>query len=267
MTFPNTVSPSHPPATDDRPDSDTLRAAWARLGALFAVTPAREAVDLEALICATAAVAREDQRLFVVPASWLAVHHHLVDARRLGRRIEALGQPESATVGALLALADSATPGRTALALALRHCRPLDRPEPLFPVMARSPGLLRLLRADALPLFRQWGFWHDDDTLQPSAVRPVQWIVEKCPELRFRLLVGPGLDAEVLRFAADSPSSIAALARRAGASYAATHAAVQRLAARGLLAEADGGWGLGATLALAAAHPTPVVRATRRARG
>lgn len=233
-----------------RADADALRAAWARIGALFAVAPMREAVDLEDLICATAMMAREDQRLFVVPASWLAVHHHLLDARRLGRRIDVLGQPESATLGALLSLAASEAPGRTAIASAIEHCRALERAEPLFPVVARSPGLVRLLKEDALPLFRQWGFWHDDASLQLSAIRPVQWILEQCPELRFRLLVGPGTDAEVLRQAAEGPMNIAELARRSEASYAAAHAAVQRLASRGLLAERAGVWTLGPTIAI-----------------
>lgn len=255
MTSPSTTAHSRPAAGARLANADALRSAWTRVGALFAVAPMREPVDLEELVCATAAVAREDQRLFVVPASWLAVHHHLLDARRLGRHIDGLGPIESATIGALLSLAASAAPGRTALASALEHCRPLDQPEPLFPVMARSPGLLRLLQEDALPLFRQWGFWHDDASLQPSAVRPVRWILEQCPELRFRLLVGPGLEAEVLHHVAQEPLCIAEIARRTDASYAAAHAAVQRLAGRGLLTEASGAWALGPTVPTVRAQP------------
>ncbi len=236
-------------ARDVHRDPDALRAAWARVGALFAVVPTSTPVDLEELICATARVARGDQRLFVVPASWLAVHHHLVDARRLGRRIDVLDPVASATMGALLSVASAGAGVKNALVSATDHCRPLTAPEPLFTVMAQSPGLLGLLKTNALPLFERWGFWHDDAALQLSAVRPVQWIIETCPELRYRLVLGPGLDAEVLTLADAAPASIAALARRLGSSYAATHAAVQKLAARGLLAESPAGWGLGPALA------------------
>ena len=236
-------------------DPSALRSAWSRLGALFPVHPATRPVDLEELICATALAARADQRLFVVPASWLAVHHHLVDARRLGRRIERFDIVASATMGALLSVASVGAGSKNALVSAAEHCRPLETPEPLFPSAGRSPGLLRLLQADALPLFERWGFWHDDATLQLSAVRPIGWILETCPELRFRLLLGPGLDAEVLAHAEAGVGSIAELARRIGSSYAATHGAVHKLAARGLLAAGPEGWFLGPTLALAHRRP------------
>jgi hypothetical protein len=244
---------------------DVLRAAWTRVGALFSVVPASAPVDLEDLICATAEEARSDQRLFVVPASWLAVHHHLVDARRLGRRIDRLAPEVSATMGALLSLASAAAGAKNPLVSATAHCRALNTPEPLFPVMARTPGLLRLLKEDSLPLFTRWGFWHDDATLQLSAVRPVHWIVENCPELRYRLLVGPGLDAEVLAAADAAPTSIADIAKRLGSSYAATHAAVRKLAARGLLAESEAGWRPG-PMAWQDARQTGV-RADRQSRG
>lgn len=83
---------------------------------------------------------------------WLAEHHHVVDARRLGQRLAAVDLGTSTTAGALLAMATRETTGSTALEAALTHCRPLAVPEPLFPVMARHPGLLALVKASREPL-------------------------------------------------------------------------------------------------------------------
>lgn len=111
-----------------------LRAAWARVGALFPVEPASGPVDLENLLCATAQVARDDQRLFVVGASWLAMHSRFVDVPRLNRGILMLEPVSSATLGALLALAGSEVGANNPLSAASECCRPLQTPEPLFRV-------------------------------------------------------------------------------------------------------------------------------------
>jgi hypothetical protein len=166
--------------------------AWTRLGALFNTAPATTRVDLEQLIVDTAGVARSDERLFVMAASWLAEHHPLIDARRLGRRLDRVDPDTSATAGALLAMATRETTGATALEAALTYCRPLAVPELLFPVMARHPGLLTLVKAETLPLFAVWGFWHNDAVLKRNAIRPIGWVLQHCPELRIRALLGTG---------------------------------------------------------------------------
>jgi hypothetical protein len=222
---------------DERLD---LMRAWTRLGALFNTRPAAGRVDLEQLIAETATAARADERLFVMAASWLAEHHHLVDARRLGRRLDTLDGVSSATAGAMLSMAAQETTGATALSAALSHCRPLENPIPLFPVMKRYPGLLALIRAESLPLFTQWGFWHNDAVLKRNAIRPVAWILQHCPELRIRALLGTGLDTELVELVTEAPRTVADVARETGASYAATHAAATRLNGRGLLARQTG---------------------------
>lgn len=161
---------------------------WTRIGALFNTAPAAERVDLESLVLDTAAHARSDERLFVMAASWLAAHHHLLDARRLGRRLtsSAVGAETAAVAGAMLSFARSGVSGPTALDAAIRYCRPLPTLVPLFPQLEAHPVLLTLVKKEALPLFKTWGFWHNDATLKLNAIRPATWIVQHCPELLLR---------------------------------------------------------------------------------
>lgn len=236
------VSPREPSRAAEARRIELMR-AWTRLGALFNTAPATTRVDLEQLIVDTVGVARHDERLFVMAGSWLAEHHHLVDARRLGRRLDAVDASTSATAGALLAIAAQATTGSTALEAAATHCRPLAVPEPLFPVMLQYPGLLALVKAETLPLFAAWGFWHNDAVLKRNAMRPIGWILQHCPELRIRALLGTGLDAEVVELVTTAPHTVAEITRETKASYAATHTAVMRLQGRGLLVcRADKAW-------------------------
>jgi hypothetical protein len=36
--------------------------------------------------------------------------------------------------------------------------------------------------SNALPIFAAWGVWHDDQTLEPAAIRPVTWLLGRVPE-------------------------------------------------------------------------------------
>jgi len=121
------------------------------------------------------------------------------------------------------------------LTAAARHCSPLAEPRVFFEAVAASPVLSAFARESALPVFARWGLWHDELSLKPDAVRPVGWILEHCPELRVRALLGAGLDGEIVEALRARPHSITELARDSGAPYAATHEATARLVARGLV--------------------------------
>ena len=186
-------------------DRATAAGRWARVGVLFTVAPAPDPVDLEALVVDTAAVARADERLFVVAASWLAVHHALVDGAVLTRCIRAQAatgaEVTSAVTGALLSLALTAAPGAAAIEAALAECRPLAATgdprvlPPLFSILEEYPGLLAVVRREALPLYAEWGFAHNDQTLKPNAIRPLAWVLRHAPELRARAAPPPPLGA------------------------------------------------------------------------
>lgn len=225
------------PSTRDR-DLDTVAAGWTRVGLLFGVQASDTPVDLEVLVCETARVASADERLFVCAASWLAAHHGFVNGRRLSALAAALRENEprsSAVLGALLSLATDGTGSAPEFDAALGHCRPLSPPEPLFTVMDTMRTLRERVRQRALPVFRAWGLWHDDAALKPTAVRPVSWLLLRVPELRIRALLGPSVEADLMTRALEGAVAVRDVARATGVSYAAAHAAADRLVARGLL--------------------------------
>jgi hypothetical protein len=191
-------------------------------------------VDVEALIGRTAEQAPSDPRLFFVAASWIGVHHTLVDMRRLGRVLENLDELGSAVAGAMLAVANEVV-GSDRLLAAQRHCRALSEPRVLFEGIAANPVLAGFAREQTLPIFSRWGLWHDEISLKTAAIRPIRWILEHCPELRIRALIGASLEGEIVVALQEKPRSIAELARVTGATYAATHEALARLHARGLV--------------------------------
>jgi hypothetical protein len=222
----------------ERPGHDEelhLMRAWTRLGVAFTVQPDTSPVDLEVTIARTATFAPQSERLFVMAATWLAARHMLVDARRLIAALKPLDARPSAVAGALLSLAAESTTGRTALHAAIEHCRPLRRPVPLFDVLRDDKALLALVQKETPTLYRRWGLWHNDVRLAFDALRPARWTLRRCPELRFRALLGSGLDARIAAALAEYPATITQLSKTTDATYAATHAAATRLAGRGLL--------------------------------
>lgn len=217
-------------------DAEQLSAMWARVGGGFTVNRSEEPVDLERLIVRTARTARGDYRLFFVPASWLAVHYELVNARRLGTLLDRLEGMPSAVAGAIfsVALRDAGT--STQLEAALSRCQPLEgTPELLFEASFRVPVLREKAREEALPLFRRWGLLHDEISMKPGAVRPIRWIRRNCPELRLRELVGASLESDILQRTLGEAQSATELSQALNASYSATYEAADRLVRRGLL--------------------------------
>ncbi len=234
-----------------------IAAQWARLGAYFGTAPVRRPVDLEGLIVETARAAPDDERLFVVAASWLAVHHGFVNGRRLAALASTLLHPgatradreASAVLGALLAWAADMAGGAEGLTAAAARCRPLAKARALFRVTALLPSVADRTRRNALPRFAEWGLWHMDDTPKPAAVRPVEWLLLHAPELRLRAVSGPTLEADILAAVllglpggsarSGRPRSSGVTARDvAGAflvSYAAAHESAAKLVGRGML--------------------------------
>jgi len=197
--------------------------------------PTAATVDLECLVVDTARAARRDERLFVCAASWLAQHHGFVNGRRLSALAGTVEREASAVLGALLSFASDGRIRAPEFDAALIHCRPLSPSRPLFTVMDTMDSLRARVRRHALPLFRAWGFWHDDATLKPSAIRPVRWLIGHVPELRARAVLGPSVEADLMASAIAGDVTVRDVARATDVSYAATHDAASRLVGRGLL--------------------------------
>jgi DNA-binding MarR family transcriptional regulator len=223
-------------AIPDR-DLETVAAAWTRVGVLFGVPAGKAPVDLEVLICQTAQVAPRDERLFVCAASWLATYHGFVNGRRLSALAAELTTTDagaSAVLGALLSLARTGAGAAPEFDAALSQCQPLKPARSLFDVMDSMETLRLRARQRALPLFAEWGLWHDDAALKPTAVRPLGWVL-RVPELRVRALLGPSVEADLMTRALEGGVAVRDVARATGVSYAAAHAAAGRLVGRGLL--------------------------------
>jgi hypothetical protein len=214
---------------------DALAADWARLGVLFGVEPSHTLVDVELLLCATARVAPDDERLFVCAASWVAQYHAFVNSRRLSALAAHLDRRASAVLGALLSVAGEGTGGAPDLEAARARCRPLVDPQPLFTATHSMRVLRDRARRNALPVFASWGLWHDDATLKPAAIRPAEWLLRKVPELRVRALLGPSVEADLMAHALAGGATVREVARVTQTSYAAVHGAADRLVARRLL--------------------------------
>ena len=190
-----TIVPSISTLTRPSPDPlyiDLLRAAWKRLGVQFTIQPSLDPVDVEALIVETATVGDADERLFVGAASWLACYHGFVNGRRLSALVAQIDQEVTAYVGALLSLARDAPDGaRRApeLDAAFARCLALPEPRPLYEIMNTLPVLRERVRVHTLPLYAQWGLWHDEAILKLESVRPLAWLL-RVPELRARAMLG-----------------------------------------------------------------------------
>jgi hypothetical protein len=217
-----------------------LAAEWARAGGGFMVEPASEPIDLEQLIGRSARAAPQDYRALAVATTWLSQHSELVNVRRLSRVARDLDELPSAILGAMIDIARATNAPADRLKPAQRYCRPLRKPRAVFDRTQSNPMLRRFARESAMPAFEAWGLWQDELSLKFDALRPINWILEHCPELRLRALFGPGLEAEVVQVLERGPATIAAIAREVDASYSATHAAVTRLAGRGSVVALEG---------------------------
>ena len=250
-------------------DLTTLAAQWVRMGAALSVPASRAVVDLEALIISTADVAPDDERVFVVAATWLGQYHAFVNGRRLAALAAALSSTPalaggdvtptdarcraetSAVLGALLWFADHLAGHGEPFAAVRARCRPLAPGMPLFRVVRAMPSMAADAESRALPGFAQWGVWHDDVTPKREAIRPIPWLLSHVPELQIRAVVGPLLEADVLtavlvggpgeRRPEPEGVTVRDVARAYQVSYAAAHASAEQLVLRGLLVrERDG---------------------------
>lgn len=233
----------HPRANSSAPTAPSeetiaaLYSDWRRLGIAFTGRSSTEPVDVEHLILRTAAIGGADERLTVCAASWLACFHDFVDGRRLSEKARASSTRERAYLGAMLSLAIEAPDGAgraPQFDAAISHCRPLRDAHAYYDSAEQLPTYREWMRTHSLPLYSRWGLWHDDMTLKRGSVQPLETLLE-VPELRARALCGPSIEAACLAQTLHRVTNARLLSRELDATYAATHAAVQRLIGRGLL--------------------------------
>jgi DNA-binding MarR family transcriptional regulator len=216
---------------------------WRRIGVNFTGESARDPVDIERLIIDTAEVASTDERLTVCAASWLAQFHDLVDGRSLSERTRAASRRTRAYLGAILTLVTEAPEGAgraPQFETTLSHCTALSKAQPFYNSVTALREYRDWMRKNTLPLYRRWNLLHDDAGLQHKSIHSLEWLL-KVPELRARALLSPSVEAACIAHTLNRVTNARQLSRELGTTYAAIHAAVDRLVGRGLLVKSKNG--------------------------
>jgi len=212
-----------------------LSQKWVRIGVMLSTPASPGPVDIESLVVDSLFRVREDARLFWCIASWLAVHHEMVNTRRLGRMLGSLDTLHSALAGALLEIALLQTSDVPALVRLQGHCESLAEPRILFRSVEGLEGAEEAFRDQWIPSLRKWGFLNHQWTDKREAIRPIGWLIRNVPELRIRALLGSGQDAEILERALEDTVTVTQVSRELDYTYASSHNAAGRLIRRGLI--------------------------------
>lgn len=211
---------------------DTLLSRWVRLGAMFNVSAAAQTPDIEMLLIASARILPEEARLFAMTVSWLARYHRLVCRHRLAAVAEGISDPvHSATLGYVLSAA-----GRYARTdhfnLAVKGCRPLSTPQPLYHAYQRNSRMVELARQEAEPLGVSWGLWTPSERLYEDVIQPAAWVMKRNPSLRYRAFFGGQLAGSILATLKANPEagrSESALSRACRATRCSVREALEHL--------------------------------------
>jgi hypothetical protein len=184
------------------------------------------------LIIDTAKTLPKAPRLASVCLTWLTHYGPLVCRHRLTRFASDIASKDtSAGLGLMLTMAKEHT-STDHFNLAIKVCKPTDIPKPLFTSDQGSEQLSLLVKNRSCNLGRQWGLWCEDVALKEDAVRPLSWVMDRNPSLKYRALFGGNLRAsilETLRYCPDAGQSESALARECYATRKAIRQALDHL--------------------------------------
>jgi hypothetical protein len=213
---------------------DRVIAQWARAGAMFGVDAASACPDLERLLLATAAHARDDSRLFIMAFTWLCRFGDLVAKHRLRRLIiDQLPREHWPVLGLLFDLVRHRTKSPRFNAV-VKTCAQaaLPEPRPLFDIEARLTATHQIVQRDAVGESRTWHLWVRPIERKDDALRAPEWIIAQNPSWRIRAELKGDLRASILVELEQDPAaggSELELARRTGATRAAVRSALAGL--------------------------------------
>ena len=111
---------------------DALLSRWARVGAMYNVTPSRQSPDLELLLIETAQHIPSFSRLLPMTVTWLSLYSRLICRHRLAYISRSLTDPlDHAVLGLLL---DTARQSRSIdhFSSVIHQCQALEVPRPLL---------------------------------------------------------------------------------------------------------------------------------------
>ncbi|MCI0499154.1 MAG: hypothetical protein L0Y36_05685 [Planctomycetales bacterium] len=213
-------------------EADRIIRQWTRLGIAFNVHPFDQTPDIERLLMDTASVLPKMPRLLPACVSWLTRYYRLVCRHRLAGLAAGLGGTDaSASLGLLLDFA-KASANTDHFNLAIKLCAPTQTSKPLFTVDRLSEPLASLARLNSSPIGRRWGLWCENVELKEDAIRPLAWVMEHNPTLKWRAVFGGNLRASILEIlSADQQAgqSESLLARRCHATRKAVREALDHL--------------------------------------
>lgn len=219
-------------------DQALILSQWSRLGALSNAPPAINTPDIERLLIDTAAEVPAFARLLPMTVSWLVQYHRLVCRHRLAVLAGCIHSPlQSASLGYLLELAgESAQTDH--FNQASKVCRPLPALRPLFETYRRNATMTELAREQADPVGLKWGLWAPPERSYSDAIRPVEWMMQRNPDLMHRAFFGGKLPASILVTLRSEPAageSESALSRACSATRCAVREALGHLELCGLI--------------------------------
>jgi hypothetical protein len=207
-----------------------VAAAWARLGVMFNVAPAKQTPDVERLLLDTARLTPGNVRLFLLAASWLHRFSSYVAGHRLARLVHDELEVEAWLVlGLMLDWA-----GGINLKYAIDVCREAISQvgRPLSDAENGMAVLRRQAEQSASALSKKWGRWVSDEAMRMKhdAIRPVSWVARHNSGLAARSSLGDVATSVVAEWPEGGEVDGAMeVSRRIGASRLATSGALRDL--------------------------------------
>jgi hypothetical protein len=207
-----------------------VAAAWARLGVMFNVAPAKRTPDVERLLLDTVRLAPGNVRLFLLAASWLHRFSSYVAGHRLARLVHDELEVEARPVlGLMLEWA-----GGINLKYAIDVCRGeiSQVGRPLSDAENGMAVLRRQAERSASALSKKWGRWVSDEAMRMKhdAIRPVSWVARHNSDLAARSSLGDVATSVVAEWPEGGEVDGAMeVSRRIGASRLATNGALRDL--------------------------------------
>jgi len=198
---------------------------------LFNVSPARKTPDIEDLLIRTSEAMSSNARLLPAVVTWLALHERLVCRHRLAQMASSVAATSSATLGLMLDVVRSHTHS-SHMNTVIAACRPVRQAAPLFEVDRRSRTTTKIAKAHASEMSNKWGLWSQDAELRSDVIRPIDWLMNNSPDLRYRAIFRGNLRASILASLSADPetgSSESALALACGVTRKALREALDHL--------------------------------------
>jgi hypothetical protein len=213
-------------------NSESVLMQWSKLGAAFNVRPASSTPDIERLLVDTARVLPENGRLFSVVVSWLCRNYRLVCRHRLAGFAGRIEDVQSSAVLGLVLDVVKAKVGIDHFNIAIKQCKPLKDPMPLFVVDRSCESLAAMAKDSSSEVGRKWGVWCDDVQPKDDVLKSSNWIMSENLGLKNRAVFNGNLRASILEtllYDQQAGQSESALAKCCGVTRKAVRQALDHL--------------------------------------